>query len=156
MYLHMLIFSPIWDCPACYPDTLASSISMSPHYPWAVILSCCACGLKWIVCKECFKNRKHLRSHMDILQHHHDPLLWARSMPTATSTSAPVSGTVTVCPNTNLPSHLLTKKMLSFQPQKSSIQESESSLVQLMVSSMLSPLLLFLGFPLLQVWRLLT
>jgi hypothetical protein len=63
---------------------------------------------------------------MDILQHHHskyrDPLLCASSVPAATSTSAPVSGTVTVCPNTNLPSHLLTKKMLSFQPQKSIIQ----------------------------------
>jgi len=132
---------------------------MSPHYPWAVILPCRACRLKWIVCKECSKNRKHLR-HMDILQHHRskhrDPFFCASSVPAATSTSAPVSGIVAVCPDTNLPSRLLTKKMLSFQPQKSSIQESESSLVQLMVSSMLSPLLLFLGFPLLQVWRLLT
>jgi hypothetical protein len=60
----------LWFCPACYPDTLASSLSTSPLYLWAVILSCSGCGLQWLVCKECSKNRKHLCSPMDILHHH--------------------------------------------------------------------------------------
>jgi len=73
----------LWFCPVCYPETLASSIATSPHYPWAVILSCSGCRSQWVVCKECSKNKKRFRSPMDILQHHRskhrDPPLFLSS-----------------------------------------------------------------------------
>jgi hypothetical protein len=78
----------LWYCLVRYPEALVSSLATSPHYSWAVTLFCGGCGLQWVVCKECSNNRKHLLTHMDVLQHHqskHCNLL-SNNLPSSPST----------------------------------------------------------------------
>jgi transcription elongation factor Elf1 len=69
----LLSVSPIkfYTCPVCVHEVLPTSVTLSPHHYWGVVLCCGLCNSSWMLCKYCTRIWSHFIDAADSLFHHH-------------------------------------------------------------------------------------